>query len=85
MSWYVAWTPTPSNGRLGDVFIGPNSIIAIRGKTTASAATGQSGALSGAQLAVGSVSRLLAVSAFAADNPLWHQTVLALLHSATRN
>jgi hypothetical protein len=32
MPWYVAWAPTSSNGRLGDVFIGPNSIIIVRGK-----------------------------------------------------
>jgi hypothetical protein len=25
MPWYVAWAPTPSNGRLGEVYIGPNS------------------------------------------------------------
>jgi hypothetical protein len=25
MSWYVAWAPTASNGRLGEVYIGPNS------------------------------------------------------------
>jgi hypothetical protein len=29
VSWYVAWAPTPSNGRLGQVFIGPNSKLAI--------------------------------------------------------
>jgi hypothetical protein len=29
MPWYVAWAPTPSDGRLGDVFIGPNSILSI--------------------------------------------------------
>jgi hypothetical protein len=27
--WYVAWAPTPSNGRLGQVFIGPNSKLAV--------------------------------------------------------
>jgi hypothetical protein len=35
MPWYVAWAPTPPNGRLGDVFIGPNTIIAIGGKVAA--------------------------------------------------
>jgi hypothetical protein len=25
MCWYVAWAPTPSNGWLGEVHIGPNS------------------------------------------------------------
>jgi hypothetical protein len=29
MPWYVAWAPTPSNGRLGVVYIGPNSKIAV--------------------------------------------------------
>jgi hypothetical protein len=29
MPWYVVWAPTPSNGQLGDVFIGPNSILAV--------------------------------------------------------
>jgi hypothetical protein len=29
MPWYVDWAPTPSNGRLGDVFIGPKSILAV--------------------------------------------------------
>jgi hypothetical protein len=29
MPWYVAWAPTPSNGRLGEVYIGPNSKIAV--------------------------------------------------------
>jgi hypothetical protein len=32
MPWYVAWAPTPSNGRLGEVYIGPNSIIVVREK-----------------------------------------------------
>jgi hypothetical protein len=26
---YVNWAPTPSNGRFDDVFIGPNSILAV--------------------------------------------------------
>jgi hypothetical protein len=55
---------------LGDVFIGPNSILAVGGKATAFygtpdspvVGTGQSNALSGAPLAVGSVSQPLAVS-----------------------
>ena len=29
MPWYVAWAPTHSNGRLGEVYIGPNSNIAV--------------------------------------------------------
>ncbi len=29
MCWYVAWAPTPSNGQLGEVYIGPNSNIAV--------------------------------------------------------
>jgi hypothetical protein len=29
MPWYVAWAPTPSNGRLGEVYIGPYSKIAV--------------------------------------------------------
>jgi hypothetical protein len=29
MPWYGDWALTPSNDRLGDVFIGPNSILAI--------------------------------------------------------
>jgi hypothetical protein len=36
--WYVAWAPTPSNGRLGDVYIGPNSKIAVGEKLLFSAA-----------------------------------------------
>ena len=51
MSWYVAWAPTPSNGRLGEVYIGPNSKIAVGEKLQFSAAhrtvrwcTGLSGA-----------------------------------------
>jgi hypothetical protein len=62
MTWYVAWAPTPSNGWMGKVYIGPNSIIAIGGKATnlydtldsPMVGTGQSDALSGAPLAVGS-------------------------------
>jgi hypothetical protein len=38
MPWYVAWTPTPSNGWLGEVYIGPNSKIAIGEKLQFSAA-----------------------------------------------
>jgi hypothetical protein len=38
MSWYVAWAPTPSNGRLGEVYIGPNSKIAFGEKLQFSAA-----------------------------------------------
>jgi hypothetical protein len=30
MPWYVDWAPTPPNGRLGEVYIGPNSNIAVR-------------------------------------------------------
>jgi hypothetical protein len=29
MCWYVAWAPIPSNGWLGEVYIGPNSKLAI--------------------------------------------------------
>jgi hypothetical protein len=32
MCWYVAWAPTPSNGLLGGVYIGPNSKLSIREK-----------------------------------------------------
>jgi hypothetical protein len=93
MPWYVAWDPTPSNGRLSDVYIDPNSIIAVGGKVVALygtpdspvVGTGQSGALSGAPLAVGSVSRPLALSVFAPDSPMSHRTVRALLRSATWN
>jgi hypothetical protein len=38
VSWYVAWAPTPPNGRLGDVYIGPNSKIAVGEKLQFSAA-----------------------------------------------
>jgi hypothetical protein len=38
MSWYAAWAPTPSNGRLGQVFIGPNSKLAVGEKQQLSAA-----------------------------------------------
>jgi hypothetical protein len=38
MPWYVAWAPTPSNGRLGEVYIGPNSILAVGEKLQFSAA-----------------------------------------------
>ena len=38
MPWYVAWAPTPSNGRLGEVYIGPNSILAVVEKLQFSAA-----------------------------------------------
>jgi hypothetical protein len=38
MPWYVAWAPTPSNGRLGVVYIGPNSKIAVGEKLLLSAA-----------------------------------------------
>jgi hypothetical protein len=37
MPWYVAWAPTPSNDRLGEVYIGPNSKIAVREKLQFSA------------------------------------------------
>jgi hypothetical protein len=29
MPRYVAWAPTPSNGRFGDVYIGPNSNLDV--------------------------------------------------------
>jgi hypothetical protein len=59
---YVSWAPTPSNGRLGEVYIGPNSKLAIGEKllllygTPDSLVVGskQSGALSSVPLAVGS-------------------------------
>jgi hypothetical protein len=38
MPWYVVWAPTPSNGRLGEVYIGPNSKIAVGEKLQFSAA-----------------------------------------------
>jgi hypothetical protein len=38
MPWYVAWAPTPSNGRLGEVYIGPNSKIPVGEKLQFSAA-----------------------------------------------
>jgi hypothetical protein len=38
MPWYVAWAPTPSNGRLGVVYIGPNSKITVGEKLLLSAA-----------------------------------------------
>jgi hypothetical protein len=38
VSWYVAWAPTPSNGWLGEVYIGPNSNIAVGEKLLFSAA-----------------------------------------------
>jgi hypothetical protein len=37
MPWYVALAPTPSNGRLGEVYIGPNSKIAVGEKLLFSA------------------------------------------------
>ena len=55
MPWYVAWAPTPSNARLGEVYIGPNSIIVVGEKlllcgTPDSPVVGteQSGVVSGA-------------------------------------
>jgi hypothetical protein len=38
MPWYVAWAPTPSNRRLGEVYIDPNSKIAVGEKLLFSAA-----------------------------------------------
>jgi hypothetical protein len=38
MPWYVAWAPTPSNGWFGEVYIGPNSKIAVGEKLQFSAA-----------------------------------------------
>jgi hypothetical protein len=38
MCWYVAWAPTPSNGRLGEVYIGPNLNIVVGEKLLLSAA-----------------------------------------------
>ena len=38
MPWYVAWAPTPSNGWLGEVYIGPNSKIVVGEKLQFSAA-----------------------------------------------
>ena len=35
MPWYVAWAPTAPNGRLGEVYIGPNSNIAVGQKAAA--------------------------------------------------
>jgi hypothetical protein len=85
MPWYVAWAPTPSNGRLGDVFIGPNSILAVGEKLQLSVAHRTVQCPCPVRLAVGSVRRPLALSALAPDSPVWHQTVRAILQSATRN
>jgi hypothetical protein len=38
MPWYIAWAHTPSNDRLGEVFIGPNSILDVGEKLLLSAA-----------------------------------------------
>jgi hypothetical protein len=38
MCWYVAWAPIPSNGWLGEVYIGPNSNIVVGEKLLLSAA-----------------------------------------------
>jgi hypothetical protein len=38
MCWYVAWAHTPSNGRLGEVYIGSNPNVAIGEKLLLSAA-----------------------------------------------
>jgi hypothetical protein len=38
MPWYVAWAPTLSNDRLGEVYICPNSKIAVGEKLQFSAA-----------------------------------------------
>jgi hypothetical protein len=32
MYWYVAWPPTPSNGLLSGVYIGPNLKLSVREK-----------------------------------------------------
>jgi hypothetical protein len=74
MTWYVSWAPTPSNGRLGDVFIGPNSIIVVGGKAAPSATHRTvrwwaPDSPTPCLLAVGSVSRPLVLSAFALDSP----------------
>jgi hypothetical protein len=61
MCWYVIWAPTPSNDRLGEVYIGISSKLAVGEKllllsdTPDSLVVGirQSGALSSAPLAVG--------------------------------
>jgi hypothetical protein len=29
MCWYVAWAPTPIDSRLGEVYIDPNSKLAV--------------------------------------------------------
>jgi hypothetical protein len=60
MCWYVARAPTPSNDRLGEVYIGHNSKLAIVEKLvllygtpdTPVVGTGQFCALSGAPLAI---------------------------------
>jgi hypothetical protein len=62
LPWYVAWAPTPSNDRLGEVYIGPNSKLSVREKLMLLYGTpdspvvgiGQSDDLSSASLAVGS-------------------------------
>jgi hypothetical protein len=38
MPWSVDWASTPSNSRLGEVFIGPNSFLAVGEKLLLSAA-----------------------------------------------
>jgi hypothetical protein len=85
MPWYVDWTPTPSNGWLAEVYIGSNSIIAVGEKLRLSAThrTVRYHVWCATscwiwQMNVGAVS-------LAPDSPVSHQTVRALLHSATRN
>jgi hypothetical protein len=59
MPWYVVWASIPSNGQLGEVYIGPNTIIVVGGKAIALCGTPDSQVVgteqSGAPLAVGSV------------------------------
>jgi hypothetical protein len=58
MCWYVAWAPIPSNGQLGEVYIGlpiGEKLLLLYGTpNNPVVGTGQSGVLSGAPLAVGS-------------------------------
>jgi hypothetical protein len=78
MPWYVASAPTPSNGRLGDVFIGPNSIIAVGGKLQLSVAHRTVRCATSHwiyQSTVGAVSICTGQSGVALDSLVSHRTV----------
>jgi hypothetical protein len=53
MCWYIAWAPTPSNGWLGELYIGPNLKLAIGEKTTALYVTPYSPMLCAVHIVVG--------------------------------